>query len=132
MGRPTKYTDELVAKLCQAIELGATYELACNYAGITFETFRQWREKKPEFAARVHEAEGKATVKWLAKIEQAATDGAWQAAAWKLERRYPQQYGRTVQDHNVNVRREDIIQEVAQRYNISPAELVAALEAGDE
>jgi len=132
MARNSKYTDELVTKLCQAIELGATYELACNYAGITFETFRQWREKKPEFAARVHEAEGKATVKWLAKIEQAATDGAWQAAAWKLERRYPQQYGRTVQDHNVNVRREDIIQEVAQRYNISPAELVAALEAGDE
>ena len=98
MARNSKYTDELVTKLCQAIELGATYELACNYAGITFETFRQWREKKPEFAARVHEAEGKATVKWLAKIEQAATDGAWQAAAWKLERRYPQAYGRTVQE----------------------------------
>lgn len=98
MARPTKYTDELVTKLCQAIELGATYELACNYAGITFETFRQWRDKKPEFAARVHEAEGKATVKWLAKIEQAATDGAWQAAAWKLERRYPHSYGRTVQE----------------------------------
>lgn len=98
MARPSKYTPDTVKRITDAIELGATYELACNYAGITFETFRQWREKKPEFAARVHEAEGKATVKWLAKIEQAATDGAWQAAAWKLERRYPHSYGRQVQE----------------------------------
>ena len=35
---------------------------------------------------------------WLAKIEQAANQGHWQAAAWKLERRYPQEYGRTVQN----------------------------------
>ena len=32
-------------------------------------------------------------------IEQAAKDGTWQAAAWKLERRYPQEYGKTVQEH---------------------------------
>jgi hypothetical protein len=27
-------------------------------------------------------------------IDKAAADGKWQAAAWKLERRYPTQYGR--------------------------------------
>ncbi len=27
-------------------------------------------------------------------IDKAAADGKWQAAAWKLERRYPSQYGR--------------------------------------
>lgn len=99
MARPTKYSDELVARLCQAIELGATYDLACNYAGIHFSTFNLWREQKPAFAARIAEAEGKAAVKWLAKIEQAASDGNWQAAAWKLERRYPHSYGRQVQEH---------------------------------
>jgi hypothetical protein len=34
-------------------------------------------------------------VGWLAKIEAAANEGAWQAAAWKLERRYPHEYGRS-------------------------------------
>jgi hypothetical protein len=29
-------------------------------------------------------------------IDKAAGEGTWQAAAWKLERRYPESYGRTV------------------------------------
>ena len=51
-----------------------------------------------EFQARVEEAKGKAVVGWLAKIEKAASEGSWQAAAWKLERRYPEDYGRRVQE----------------------------------
>jgi transposase len=97
MGRPTKYTDETIAKLCQAIELGSTYELACHYAGIDYSTFNKWRDNKPDLMPRVRAAEGKAAVKWLAKIEAAAADH-WQAAAWKLERRYPNDYGKTVQE----------------------------------
>jgi len=131
MARPTKYTPETVQKITQAIELGATYELACGYAGIHYDTFNEWQKNKAEFSDAVKAAEGRAAVKWLAKIEAAAAK-SWQAAAWKLERRYPDKYGRTVQDHNVNVRREDIIQEIAAKYNISPADLIAALESGDE
>jgi predicted nucleic-acid-binding protein len=131
MARPTKYTPETVQKITQAIELGATYELACGYAGIHYDTFNEWQKNKAEFSDAVKAAEGRAAVKWLAKIEAAAAK-SWQAAAWKLERRYPDKYGRTVQDHNVNVRREDIIQEIAAKYNISPADLMAALESGDE
>ena len=97
MGRRSKYTPETVDKICQAIELGATYKLACQYAGINFDTFCQWRETKSEFSDRINTAEGKAAHRWLAKIEVAA-NVHWQAAAWKLERRYPQDYGKTVQE----------------------------------
>lgn len=93
-GRRTKYTPETVDKLTQAIRLGATYQLACNYAGIGVSTFHDWLNAKPEFSQAIKEAEGKAAVLWLGKIEQAASDGNWQAAAWKLERRYPDMYGR--------------------------------------
>jgi hypothetical protein len=99
MGRRSKYTPELVKKLCHAIELGATYELACQYAGISYEIFRQWRETKVGFLAAINDAEGKAVVGWLNLIEASAADGSWQAAAWKLERRYPHLYGRTVNEH---------------------------------
>lgn len=99
MARPTKYTPQTVKKITDALRMGATYELACGYAGISFETFSQWREKKPEFLEAVKEAEGAAAVGWLAKIEKAANDGEWQAAAWKLERRYPEMYGRKVNDN---------------------------------
>lgn len=99
MGRPTKYNPETVKKIVDSIRVGATFHLACAYAGITEETFSQWRKKYSEFSDAVKEAEGAGAVGWLAKIEKAANDGVWQAAAWKLERRYPNDYGRTVIQH---------------------------------
>lgn len=98
MAPRTKYTPETVKRITDAIKLGATYKLASAYGGITFQTFNTWRDTKPAFAQALQDAEGEAAVKWLAKIEAAASDGNWQAAAWKLERRYPQDYGRTVQE----------------------------------
>lgn len=77
--------------------MGATYELAAGYGGVTYETFNAWRHDKPQFFQAVKDAEAVGAVKWLQKIE-AAADEQWQAAAWKLERRYPQDYGRTVVD----------------------------------
>lgn len=96
MARPTKYTPEVVKRFCDAVRIGATYELACKHAGISHETLSTWREKYPEFVESINSAEGAAAVGWLAKIEKAANEGTWQAAAWKLERRYPESYGRQV------------------------------------
>lgn len=98
-GRKTKYTPDTVQRITEAIRLGATYELACGYAGIGVTTFHDWLNAKPEFSQAIKEAEGKGAIGWLAKIEKAASEGTWQAAAWKLERRYPQQYGRQIQEH---------------------------------
>ena len=109
-GRPTKFTPETIKRLTDAIRMGATYDLACKYAGISYEIFNQWRngkgfpqgttpDDKVQFVDAIQKAEGDAAVGWLTKIEKAANDGAWQAAAWKMERRYPNEYGRTVQQH---------------------------------
>lgn len=98
MARPTKYTPDVVKRITDAIKLGATYELASNYGGIDYQTFNRWMQSKGEFCQAIKDAEGEAVVKWLAKIEGAATLN-WQAAAWKLERRYPHIYGRTVNEH---------------------------------
>ena len=98
MPRPSKYTPEVVKKICRAIELGATYELAAKYAGTSYETFNTWRNTKPQFSQAISEAEGKAAHGWLSMIEDSAASGQWTAAAWKLERRYPHDYGKTVQE----------------------------------
>lgn len=103
-GRKTKYTPDTVKRITDAIGMGATYEIAAAFGGIHVATFYDWINKKSEFSDSVKRAEGVAAVGWLAKIEKAANDGNWQAAAWKLERRYPQQYGRTVvSNDNLNV-----------------------------
>jgi transposase len=97
-GRPTKYTPETAKKITDAIRVGATFRLACAYAGVSEDTFARWRERYADFADMLREAEGQGAVGWLAKIEKAANDGDWKAGAWKLERRYPQEYGRQVID----------------------------------
>ena len=74
-GRRSKYTPDVVARIVQAIELGSTYDMAANYGGITFETLNQWRESKAGFSEQLKDAEGRAVVKWLAKIEQARISG---------------------------------------------------------
>jgi hypothetical protein len=112
MARPRKDTEQTVKKLCDALSLGATYELACRYAGIGSSTLRTWRlqadQTKPgsqarQLIARLEQAETTAALRWLGQIEQAARDGAWQASAWRLERRYPQDYGRQVVQHEGSV-----------------------------
>lgn len=95
MGRPTKYSEAVVQRLTTAIRLGATYAAACGYAGISDDTLANWRTTKSGFSERLARAEGEATVRWLTKINHAATDD-WRAAAWMLERRYPREYGRNV------------------------------------
>lgn len=100
MAKSYKFTEEVKSKVLQALALGATYELASNFAGITYQTLYVWRKRGEEedegeyhdFMVAVREAEGRAAIGWLAKIEEAATDGNWQAAAWKLERRHRQDY----------------------------------------
>ncbi len=115
MGRPTKLTPETTAKLCEAIRLGSTYELACNSAGVSYNRFNEWRKagevakngKFREFYNTIKKAEGDAAKKWLQHVEDAAQDGNWQAAAWKLERRYPDNYGKRikqqVQSQNIEI-----------------------------
>jgi transposase len=105
MARKPIPIEPYIEKLEQAILIGATYELAAKFAGISHDTFDRWRKAavtaKPgtplaELRDRLEQAEGRAAIGWLAKIEKAANEGNWQAASWKLERRYPEQFGRTM------------------------------------
>lgn len=105
MPRKTKLTPKLQEDIVQALGVGATHEHAAQYAGIDGATFYRWLQageagKAPyrEFCEAVKKAEGRAVVGWLAQIEEAARTGNWQAAAWKLERRYPKLYGRRTGD----------------------------------
>jgi transposase len=106
MARPTKLTPEVQKKIVEAIGLGSTYKLSAQYGGISYDTFNDWMKRGEQaksgkflqFFEAVKAAEGRAAVGWLAKIEIAANDGNWTAAAWKLERRYPKDYGRQVKE----------------------------------
>lgn len=125
MAAPSKLTPSTLARIVQALRLGATFELAAQYGGVSYDTFNNWRKRGAaelermerartrtdadpdelpfvQFFEATKAAEADAVVGWLAKIEKAASDGNWQAAAWKLERRYPRDYGRTVVSQEVS------------------------------
>lgn len=91
----TKRTPEVEKRLLDALRLGSTQRLACQYAGISEDTLARWRGQSAEFADALTRAQGELALTLLAKIEQAAARD-WRAAAWKLEHRFPKEYGRQI------------------------------------
>ena len=112
MARPTKLTPEVEERLVRAISVGASYKDASACAGISYQTFLNWRKRAQEiveqtedrddepeettdrfveFFDRIKKAQGDAAVEWLAAISKAAPRD-WKAAAWILERRYPESF----------------------------------------
>lgn len=94
MAARSKLTPATQKRICEAIRLGATYVHAANAAGISYETFNEWRKTKPQFSEAIQKAEGECVEEQLRVIRQAASERNWQASAWILERRYPDDYGR--------------------------------------
>jgi hypothetical protein len=100
-GRPTKLCPEVRDKIVQAIRAGNYIETAAAYAGIAKDTLYAWLRRgaagtEPEyseFAAAVEQALASAETRDVALIGQAA-EKEWQAAAWRLERKFPDRWGR--------------------------------------
>jgi hypothetical protein len=91
-GRPTKYNQEIVDAITDALRKGMTRKDSCSVADISEETFAQWRRKYPEFLNAIEKAEGKAAFHAVDVIRSAMDSGVWQAAAWWLERRRKQDW----------------------------------------
>lgn len=81
---------------------GVSKRAASGSVGISENTLYAWLrkakdpdEKDPryaEFLAAVRQAESTSEANDLLIISKAAADGKWQAAAWRLERKYPDRY----------------------------------------
>ena len=115
MARPTKLTPELQDEIIKVIRSGNYIETACAYVGINKSTFYDWlkrgaREKdriaknprakvrkseKPfvDFSNAIEKALAHAEIRDVAIIGKAAEEN-WQAAAWRLERKFPDRWGR--------------------------------------
>ncbi|WP_333641861.1 hypothetical protein, partial [Mesotoga prima] len=80
-----------------------TREHTARALGLSPSTYYRWLElgqNAPEETIerrlydKIMKAEGEAIARNVAIIQKAAQDGVWQAAAWFLERRYPNDYAR--------------------------------------
>ena len=100
-GRPTKLTSEVQEKIVQALAAGNYLETAAAYAGVHRFTLHRWLKlganaksgRHRQFCDAVQTAMAQAEIRDVAIIGQAAGK-QWQAAAWRLERKFPQRWGR--------------------------------------
>jgi transposase len=116
MGRRSSLTPAMQARIVDALNAGSYLDTAATYAGISKAQMYRWLargraeqerldlepdvptddKEKPyvEFVEAVESARATSEVRSLALIQSSAQNGTWQAAAWFLERSYPQKYGR--------------------------------------
>lgn len=120
MARPTKLTAKITEAVCDAIREGLSIEGACSHAGIARSTFHDWVSRGEDgeaefsdFADQTARARAEVEERLLGSIEWAAgkrmrrralgtgsdfetfeeEERDWRAAAWLLERKFPEAYG---------------------------------------
>lgn len=101
VGRQTKLTPERQEKILTAIRAGNFACVAARSAGIEERTFYRWLERGEQettgiycqFRQAVKDAEAHAEIRGVARIAK-ASETQWQAAAWHLERKHYQRWGR--------------------------------------
>jgi transposase len=105
VGRKVALTVEVADRIVQLLRAGNYVETAVAAAGIGRATFYEWLERGvPEgsaqadapfraFRERVDRAKAEGEARNVALIVKAAATN-WHAAAWMLERQYPDRWGR--------------------------------------
>ena len=99
-GRKTKLTKELTDEIVKRIRAGNYIKVACQAVGISHTAYFDWIKKGEdgiapyaEFLGAIKKAEAEAHVNYVAIIaSQAPTQ--WQAAAWWLERKFPDKWAK--------------------------------------
>jgi hypothetical protein len=101
IGRPPKieFNLQLQERICRKIERGLPFTPSAQAVGLPAGTFELWRVKRPGFEVALRRSEAKVMHALVGMIFDAARGklnyhAPWQSAAWMLERRWPQFWGR--------------------------------------
>jgi hypothetical protein len=103
VGRPTKYSEETIARLCEALADGMPIKAACVIAGIGVTTLNEWRDKYPEIEERMSQARERYREKALQTIKKAIANDDWRAAVAALKLAFPEYRDRAQVDVQVGV-----------------------------
>ena len=115
MARPTKLDQQRMDLICKSMEVGATFKIAAQVAGVHVSTVFAWmakgREAKSgrfkEFHERVKKSEAMCAVRDLSIVTR-ASETDWRAAAWRLERRFGYTVNSDIQDTNISLNPEEL------------------------
>lgn len=104
MAPPSKLTDDVQDHIVRLIRAGLPIELAGQVAGVSRSSVYGWIARgastsardRPyrEFAQAMERARAEGEAVLVARIQGAAHKGSWRAAAFLLERRFPERWAR--------------------------------------
>jgi len=140
MGRPTGKAvlddPEKQGKVIAMIANWVSRKDAAIYVGLSERAFHYYCKSHPDFASAIKEAESERKEIALGCILKAAKKGQWTAAAWLLERCFPNQFGRTNRDELVQAKKlmkreaEIMVKKFFEAvYSVAPPELAAKIAA---
>lgn len=125
MARRTALGTEQSNAALFALEMGCTRDAAAGAAGVSRTTFYRWLDDGT-FRDAVERAEHKAEAAYTLAVQQAVPKN-WQAAAWWLERRRHESYGRRDRvDMAIDLK--GLAEKVANADGLDPDELLAEAE----
>lgn len=87
-----KKSPELLGEILQTIRDGQPITRAARLCGVNPDTVHRWRNEDPEFNEALEEALEFQIAVLTRKVDQ-ASDTDWKAAAWRLERLRPDEFG---------------------------------------
>src|SRR5438552_2368898 len=96
----------LQKRFCESVEKNNTFKTAAAICGIGERTIFTWLEKNEAFRTAVYRARAKAKAKLVRVITNQAPHD-WRAAAWILERSWPDEYARTERVEQIGEKADD-------------------------
>lgn len=105
MGRTRKLDDDLELKLLKHLRHGVSRRDSCAACSLGYSTFERWLKEGADleadhqlrgFRGRVQRAEAMAKIQLISAVRRASAT-EWKPAAWLLERKWPEEFGR--RDH---------------------------------
>lgn len=100
-GRPSKYTPEVVGRVCELLRKGMPRTRAARRAGIHPDTFCVWMNEHAEFSEAVHDAEDHWVEKAMGKVTDLVDSEdervAFQAAKFGLSYRFRDDFSKRIE-----------------------------------
>ena len=87
-----KKSPKLLDEILQTIREGQPITRAARLCGVNPDSVHRWRQEDPDFNEAVEEAMEFQVAVLTRKVDQ-ASDTDWKAAAWRLERLRPDEFG---------------------------------------
>ncbi len=95
VGRPPVLDEGKRREILALLSVGCSMSMAAEYVGCVPDTIQNTAKRDPKFAERLVQAKCNAELGLVRNIRNAAKkEQYWRAAAWALERNFPEKYGR--------------------------------------